>query len=113
MIKVNAFEYQASFPQLAGFSLAGVRKDFDNFHAKGLEVLIVTDGPEGAYVFSACCPPFQVKTHVDRWVSTAGAGDTFLAGLLLSLNHGKGLEAASATPPPPLPLPCSRSSAAA
>ena len=29
MIKVNAFEYQASFPQPAGFSLAAVRRDFD------------------------------------------------------------------------------------
>ena len=96
VIKVNAFEYQASFPQPAGFSPASARRDFDAFHANGLEVLIVTDGPEGAYVFSTCCPPFQVKTKVDVWVSTAGAGDSFLAGLLLSLSQGKGLEEASA-----------------
>ena len=96
VIKVNAFEYQASFPQPAGFSPSAARRDFDTLHANGLEVLIVTDGPEGAYVFSSSCPPFQVKTQVDFWVSTAGAGDTFFAGLLLSLSQGKGLEEAAA-----------------
>jgi 1-phosphofructokinase family hexose kinase len=96
VIKVNAIEYQASFPQPEGFNPASARRDFDTLHANGLEVLIVTDGPEGAYVFSVCSPPFKVKTQVEYLISTAGAGDTFLAGLLLSLSQGKGLEEAAA-----------------
>ena len=62
---------------------------------KGLKLLVITDGPQGAYVFSDEASPFRVFTKVERWVSTAGAGDTFMAGLLMGLKRRLTLEAAS------------------
>ncbi len=96
VIKVNASEYQTSFSNPGGFSLSTVPANFELLHKQGLELLIITDGPNGAYVYSTQSPPFQVKTQVNHWVSTAGAGDSFLAGLLYSLNQGKNLEEAAA-----------------
>jgi 6-phosphofructokinase 2 len=46
-------------------------------------------------VLAADHKPFQVKTLVDSWESTAGAGDTFMAGLLLALSRGETLEDAA------------------
>lgn len=57
--------------------------------------LIVTDGAAGALVFPAGAEPFRVRTELSDWVSTAGAGDTFMAGLIISLAQGRDLAAAA------------------
>ncbi|RPJ42401.1 MAG: hypothetical protein EHM21_12860, partial [Chloroflexi bacterium] len=96
IVKVNSLEYMASLSYQSAFSLSEVLDTFECYHSRGLEILIVTDGPQGAYVFSNSQVPFQVKTTTGSWLSTAGAGDTFMAGLLLSLNRGVHLEQAAA-----------------
>ncbi len=95
-IKVNTSEYLASLSQEKTLRLDEVLRTFECSQPRGLELLIVTDGPQGAYVFSSYHVPFQVKTVTESWLSTAGAGDTFMAGLLLSFNRGAALEQAVA-----------------
>ena len=61
----------------------------------GVQVIIITDGQHGAGVFSSDNPPFQVFTRVETWISSAGAGDSFMAGLIRSLCRGERLEEAA------------------
>jgi len=96
VIKVNAKEFQESFLEKEGdWSLQDARPVFACLRTSGVELLIITDGPQGAYIFPAGEEPFRVVTQVKKWVNTAGAGDTFLAGLLLGFNRGLSLEAAT------------------
>jgi 1-phosphofructokinase family hexose kinase len=92
VIKVNVKEFQASFLCGETWNPSSALEIFASLREKGLKLLVVTDGPRGAFVFSSGGPPFRVFTKVDRWVSTAGAGDTFMAGLLLGLGGGFTLE---------------------
>jgi 1-phosphofructokinase family hexose kinase len=92
VVKVNVKEFQTSFLCGENWKPARALEIFDSLEEKGLKLLVVTDGPQGAFVFSSGRSPFRVFTRVDRWVSTAGAGDTFMAGLLLSLGRGFSLE---------------------
>jgi len=96
IVKVNTSEYLASLSHEKELSLVEVQQTLERFQPRGVELLIVTDGPQGAYVFSADHAPFQVITDTETWLSTAGAGDTFMAGLLLSFNRGYDLEQAAA-----------------
>ena len=77
---------------MTGRSAVGV---FDRLHQKGLDLLIITDGPRGAYVFAPEIAPFRVLTPVETWISTAGAGDTYMAALLLALGRGDAVEQAA------------------
>jgi fructose-1-phosphate kinase PfkB-like protein len=95
VIKVNSKEFQASFLGGEVWSLAGALDIFTCLEKKGLKLLVITDGPQGAFVFPAGGSPFRVFTKVERWVSTAGAGDTFMAGLLLSFRRGLSVEEAT------------------
>jgi 1-phosphofructokinase family hexose kinase len=95
VIKVNAKEFQSSFLEGKDWNPAEAFDIFTCLEAKGLKLLVITDGPQGAYVFSSGTAPYRVITKVERWISTAGAGDTFMAGLLLSLKRGLSLEAAT------------------
>ena len=95
VIKVNSKEFQASFTGGEDWNLPGAMQTFACLEKKGLELLVITDGLQGAYVFSSGMAPFRVVTKVESWVSTAGAGDTFMAGMLLGLRGGLSLEAAT------------------
>lgn len=89
LIKVNRAEYCAALCTSPGdFTPVAIGEAFTDLHAAGVQALIVTDGARGAFVFQAGEPPVQVRTPVDAWQSTAGAGDTFMAGLLLALAGG-------------------------
>lgn len=95
LIKVNRKEFCDAFGlDPASPDWDPVRRVFDRLQNAGTEVLIVTDGQRGAFVFSREVTPFHVLTQVGSWVSTAGVGDTFMAGLVLSLSRGEGLESA-------------------
>lgn len=87
IIKINAEEFSATFNQ---WSVANAQQVYTTLRERGLEILIVTDGARGAYVFSEDAP-YRVLTPVESWVNTAGAGDTLLAALLIKLNAGETL----------------------
>jgi 1-phosphofructokinase family hexose kinase len=95
VIKVNSKEFQASFLGGEGWSLNGALDTFACLEKKGLKLLVITDGPQGAYIFPSGGSPFCVFTKVEKWVSTAGAGDTFMAGLLLGFRRGLSVEDAT------------------
>lgn len=96
LIKVNRAEFCLAFGGAGTtFSRRFVEEVYADLGARGLTVLIVTDGDKGAYVLATGHRPFQVKTLVDSWESTAGAGDTFMAGFLLALSRAETLEDAA------------------
>jgi 1-phosphofructokinase family hexose kinase len=95
VIKVNAAEFLQAFNIQAVQDWPQVRKIYLELAPRGLEILVVTDGARGAYIFSPDPQLLHVSTRLDRWLSTTGAGDTFLAGLLLALGKGESLEAAA------------------
>ncbi len=96
LIKVNEEEICGALGLPAqSLTAAEAAAIFARVRAQGCEVLVITLGVRGAYVFSAN-DAFHVKTPARSVVSTAGAGDTFFAGLLLALSQGKALRAAAA-----------------
>ncbi len=96
LIKVNRREFCLAFgcPD-RDLDLPLVRDIFHRLAERGLEWLIITDGGRGAYVLSQACEPFRVSTSVPAWISTAGAGDTFMAALVLALRRGEGIQQAA------------------
>lgn len=90
IVKVNAKEFSSTF----GIDPASWDGMIQVLTAFRLEMLIVTDGARGASILSADHAPFQVSTHVDSWIDATGAGDTFMAGLLLALNRRESIEQA-------------------
>jgi fructose-1-phosphate kinase PfkB-like protein len=95
VIKVNSKEFQVSFTGGRPWDIGEACNVYSRLKENGLELLVITDGPRGAYIFSANQPPFQVVTSVSRWVNTAGAGDTFMAALLVGLQRGLALQEAT------------------
>jgi tagatose 6-phosphate kinase len=94
VIKVNHTEFQASFCSGVSWSLSRAARRFSCLEKKGLQLLVITLGHDGAIIFASGRAPFRVVTQVDKWVSTAGAGDTFMAAMLLGMKRGNTLEAA-------------------
>ncbi|MCC6790533.1 MAG: hypothetical protein IT336_02550 [Thermomicrobiales bacterium] len=92
VIKVNAAEFSASFGQ--PWEPQAAHDLFFTLARRGLEVLVVTDGARGAWVFAAD-DAFRVCVSVAAPVSAIGAGDTFFAGLLLALGRGDDLREAA------------------
>ena len=94
IIKINVEEFGQAFGHNVGWSVAVGLRVAAGLSERGSRLLIVTDGPRGAYAFSGSGDAWHVQTPVARWISTAGAGDSFLAGLLLAFGRGRPLEAA-------------------
>jgi len=96
IVKINAEEYQESYGKKdERLDPRSVPHKLNKLASDGLELLIITDGPRGAYIYPAYREPFCTVTQVDQWVNTTGAGDTFLAALLLAFNRGLTIEEAS------------------
>ncbi len=93
IIKINRDEFEAVFAGPRNWQTAAAV--LDRLHPKGLDLLIITDGARGAHVFAPDIVPFHVLTSVDTWISTAGAGDTYMAALLLALGRGESVEQAA------------------
>jgi 1-phosphofructokinase family hexose kinase len=91
VLKVNLEEFQTALTVDDHWTWRLAQERFAALQACGTEILVITDGPRGAYVFSGAGMQ-HVVTDVDAWVSTAGAGDTFLAAMIVALNRGKSLE---------------------
>jgi 1-phosphofructokinase family hexose kinase len=88
IIKVNVDEFQATFAKDKEWNWKYANDIFSRLQEYGVELLIITAGPLGAYVFHRDTSPYNVITQSHRIVTTAGAGDAFLAGLLVSLSRG-------------------------
>jgi tagatose 6-phosphate kinase len=95
VIKVNYQEFQTAFGGPDKWDWQAIEHKFNLLHENGLEILVVTNGPRGAYVFSCIEKPFRVFTPIEKWVNTAGAGDTFMAGMLFGLMKGQPLKEAA------------------
>lgn len=95
VIKINAQEFCDSFMEHEALELNKVLAVFHRLEQQGLALLIITNGSKGAYIFPSQRPPFLVRTRVDRLVTTVGAGDTFMAGLLLALLDNRDIEEAA------------------
>jgi 1-phosphofructokinase family hexose kinase len=91
ILKVNLEEFQTALTGGEDWTWRLAQGHFAELQASGTEILVITDGPRGAYVFNSAGSQ-HVATHVDTWVSTAGAGDTFLAAMIVALNRGQSLE---------------------
>lgn len=96
LVKVNAEELTQAFGLEESWSVAAGQRVAANLQARGVQLLIVTDGPRGACAFAAGGAIWQAQTPVTRWVSAAGAGDSFLAALLLAQGRGAPLHEALA-----------------
>jgi len=89
LIKINREEFCSAFQiPLSRYNTKSIREVYLDYQDFGLEMLIVTDGPNGIISAMPDNKMVHVKTVVPSYVSTAGAGDTFLAGLLLRLKRG-------------------------
>jgi tagatose 6-phosphate kinase len=85
-IKVNREEYERAFGEPTD-RLEDVEDHFKALAMHGVETICITDGPRGALVLNHD-DRFAVRTLAPNPVSTAGAGDAFLAGFLLTLLRG-------------------------
>jgi tagatose 6-phosphate kinase len=87
LLKVNEEEYRSAFGELPR-NVESLERLFRALASNGLQVLCLTAGRRGALLVSAdeC---LCVRTDVERIVCSAGAGDSFLAGLLVALSNGQ------------------------
>ncbi len=93
IIKVNRKEFESAYLKKEEvFSLEAGFEVSKSFEKNGLEILVVTDGSNGAYIFNQSDQAYHVSTYVESWVSSAGAGDTFLAAMIYKLNQGSRFE---------------------
>jgi 1-phosphofructokinase family hexose kinase len=93
LIKVNRDEYERAFGQPTD-RLSAVKAQFQTLAACGVEILCLTDGSAGALILTGS-DHFAVRTMAPDPISTAGAGDAFLAGFLFALRRGDTLRDAA------------------
>ena len=93
IIKVNAHEFEATFGVNAR-DLDSVAALFARLQKDNVSVLCVTDGERGAVIFHVD-DTFRASVTVEHAVTTVGAGDAFLAGLLYSIAEGQNLREAA------------------
>jgi tagatose 6-phosphate kinase len=86
LIKINGCEFERSFQQSAR-DRSEVERLYVSLAAGGLSTLCLTDGARGAFILSGQ-DRFTVRTSATKLVSTAGAGDAFLAGFLYARHRG-------------------------
>lgn len=97
MIKVNRGEFQtAFFENSAQIRWQDVQTVYRDLNARGVEILIITNDRDGAYLLSSDRNLIHVVTNVQGIVSSAGSGDTFLASFLLALGRKESIEKAAA-----------------
>ncbi len=96
MIKVNREEFQAVFfPDSKQVTWTAIQQRYRQLYELGVEILVITDGRNGAYLLSPEIDGIHVQTPVQTIISSAGSGDTFLAAFLLAIGHDKGCEDAA------------------
>jgi 1-phosphofructokinase family hexose kinase len=95
IVKVNRLELADLAGHAEDGGIAWLSSAFRDLQSYGGSCLIVTDGRHGAYVLADGVEPFTVSTTVPRVVSAVGAGDTFLAAFIRSLQGGADIQAAA------------------
>jgi ribokinase len=82
--------------QVTGGSHENLHELLDKMHALGPKVIVISDGPNGAY-FSGYDTRFKMPLYPDPAppVERTGAGDAFASTLLAGLLHGLSLEDAA------------------
>lgn len=96
MIKINLEEFQSAFFENSDKVLwQDVQNTYLDLYARGVEILIITDGQKGAYVLSPNQDLIHVSTEVKNVVSSAGSGDTFLAAFLLEFERENSIKKAA------------------
>jgi fructose-1-phosphate kinase PfkB-like protein len=99
ILKVNVDELYSAFPSSlprASGLVQHAAQVLTMLRPNGLELLLITDGAQGAYLFAPDREPLHVVTPIESWACSAGAGDSFMAGFLLALNGQHTLEDALA-----------------
>lgn len=91
---LNIDEFTAFFGNKSQ-SLKTIKKSCAEFHAKGIETIVVTRGKQGVVLASSECT-LCFKAMKKITVDVVGAGDAFAAGLFYGLQTG--LEAFQAVP---------------
>lgn len=95
IVKVNRQEF-LEFVGEQALTMKTLQSEFQKLSNAGLRALIVTDGADGAFVFSIESEPALVRTlSTERVVSSIGAGDTFLAGFVRGLETADSIAAAA------------------
>jgi tagatose 6-phosphate kinase len=95
LVKINCEEFQSVFlSDSTSISWQNIQQIYGEMREKGVEILVITDGKNGAYIFSPDGDVIHVITPVEKIISSAGSGDTFLAALLLAMGRGENLEKA-------------------
>lgn len=96
MIKVNREEFQAAFfASHPAIRWPEFQQRYIDLHKQGVEILVITDGRNGGYLLAPGLDVIHVATPMQTIVSSAGAGDTFLAALLFALGRGESYEEAA------------------
>jgi 1-phosphofructokinase family hexose kinase len=93
LIKVNRDEFESAF-HVSSRVRSDVERVYRQLAQNGVETLCLTDGSMGAFIISGN-ERFAVKTRVEQPVSTAGAGDAFLAGYLVAHLRGDTIQEAA------------------
>jgi 1-phosphofructokinase family hexose kinase len=94
IVKVNAAELEDAFG-IGRLDKGQVERLFAQLHGNGVSMLCITAGAKGALIYTRD-DAFTVNARVDHVVSTVGAGDAFLAGLLIGLKRSSSLRDAAA-----------------
>jgi fructose-1-phosphate kinase PfkB-like protein len=95
ILKVNMEEFASAFELGRAPSWNTILDVLGDLRERGLELLALTDGERGAYLFARDGEALHVTTPLDRWVCPAGSGDAFMAALLLALGHDCSVEEAA------------------
>ena len=79
LLKVSTEDLQYLYPGVA------VEKIAEQYLAKGVKLVVITDGDQAVSAWTQHCQVVRVKPLPTKVVDTVGAGDTFQAALLVKL----------------------------
>ena len=79
LLKVSTEDLQFLYPGVA------VEKIAERYLAKGVKLVVITDGDQAVSAWNKHCQVVRVKPLPTKVVDTVGAGDTFQAALLVKL----------------------------
>ncbi len=90
VVKINNYEFESTFSR--PFSSSSIDHIFKKYESRGLEMLVVTNGPlpfycRSKYGMFEICPP-----RIERMITPVGAGDSFMAALIAVYDKNMSIE---------------------